>query len=101
MPSGISGAALSIAVPPCARPGARATLSATALPCHASSPKAHAEKNHYLGMNPIPKASKRLQSPFAGLGKPRRIWEGPTKALRVCGERRAFFARPVAHGDNE
>src|SRR5262245_57577125 len=48
MPSGISGAALPITGPPCARPGARATLSATAPPCHASLRKAHIASEELL-----------------------------------------------------
>lgn len=40
MPLGISGAVLPIAGLPCARPGTRATLSATAPACHASLRKA-------------------------------------------------------------
>src|SRR6187399_2155356 len=41
MPSGIPGAALPIARPPCARAGARVTLPATDPGCHAPLQKAH------------------------------------------------------------
>src|ERR1051326_337991 len=91
MPWGMSDAALPIAAPPCARPGARATLPATDPPCHASLRKAHSTV--VLG---IPPATVDSGGPFLRVDDPER---GTTLRRPKWSARRRPVIRP-SRSDN-